>query len=73
MREQIPGQGRTSKQYSDSMKIIALAAVAFLLSLLFLSCTKESNCTVTKVITINEVRIDSTYVQREYLVQLECL
>ena len=73
MREQIPGQGRTPKQYSDSMKIIALAAVTFLLSLFFLRCTKESNCSVTRVITINEVRIDSTYVQREYIVQLECL
>ena len=39
MREQIPGQGRTHKQYSDSMKIIALAAVTFLLSLFFISCT----------------------------------
>ena len=68
-----PGQGRTPKQYSDSMKIIALAVVAFLLSLLFIRCTKEPNCTVTRVITINEVRVDSTYVEREYIVVLECL
>ena len=73
MKQEIPGQGRTRKQYADSMKIIALAAVTFLLSLFFLSCTKEPNSTVTRVITINEVRIDSTYVQREYIVQLECL
>ena len=73
MREQIPGQGRTPKQYSDSMKIIVLAAVIFLLSLFFLSCTKEPNCTVTRVMTVNEVKIDSTYVEREYIVVLECL
>ena len=35
-------------------------------------CVKEKTCTVTNVITVNEVRIDSTYVQREYLVELEC-
>jgi hypothetical protein len=73
MKEEIPGQGRSPKQYSDSMKIIVLAVVTFLLSLIFFSCTKEPNCTVTRVITINEVRIDSTYVEREYIVQLECL
>lgn len=37
-----------------------------------IGCVKEKNCTVTKVITVQEVRIDSTYVQREYIVELEC-
>lgn len=43
-----------------------------LLLLLFLNCTKEKNCTVTKVLEINETRIDSIYVQKEYVVTLEC-
>jgi hypothetical protein len=73
MKEEIPGQGRTPKQYSDSMKIIFISVLGFIISLLLLSCTKQKNCTVTRVITINEVRIDSTYVEREYIVQLECL
>ena len=45
--------------------------ILFLL-LLLTSCTKPKTCTVLQVITIKEVRIDSTYVQREYLVELEC-
>jgi len=76
MRDKIPGQGRTPKQYSDSIKIISISIVGLFITLfllLFTSCTKEPNCTVTRVITINEVRIDSTYVQREYIVELECL
>lgn len=42
------------------------------LGLLFLSCTKPKDCQVTNVMTVNEVRIDSTHVQREYIVILEC-
>ena len=44
-----------------------------LLPIIFgIGCVKEKTCTVTNVITVKEVRIDSTYVQREYLVELEC-
>lgn len=38
-----------------------------------IGCVKEKlPCTVTNVMTIKEVRIDSTYLQREYLIELEC-
>lgn len=40
--------------------------------LLFLACVKESTCNVTRVLTVSEVRIDSTFVQREYIIELEC-
>ena len=45
-----------------------------LVFLLIVGCTKQKTCTVTNWgITVQEVRIDSTYVQREYLVRnLEC-
>ena len=45
-----------------------------LLPIIFgIGCAKESlPCTVKNVITIKEVRIDSTYIQREYLIELEC-
>lgn len=43
-----------------------------LLGLLVLSCTKPKDCQVTKVMTVKEVRIDSTSVQREYIVIMEC-
>ena len=42
------------------------------IALLLFACVKESNCTVTEVMTVSEIRVDSTYVQREYIVQLEC-
>jgi len=42
------------------------------LGLLLIGCTKPKDCQVTNVITVNEVLIDSTYVQREYMVILEC-
>lgn len=44
----------------------------FLLSLLLVGCTKPKDCQVTNVMTVKEVQIDSTYVQREYIVVLEC-
>ena len=37
-----------------------------------IGCVKEKTCNVTKVITVQEVRIDSIYVQRQYIVELEC-
>ena len=43
-----------------------------LLGLLLVSCDKPSNCIVSEVRTIKEIRIDSTFVQREYLIILEC-
>lgn len=36
------------------------------------ACTKEKNCVVKSVTTIKEIRIDSTYVERQYIVELEC-
>ena len=73
MREDIPGQGRTSKQYADSMKIIFISILCLIVSLVFLSCTKQKDYTVTNIITVKESRIDSTYIEREYLIELECL
>lgn len=43
-----------------------------ILGLLLVGCTKQKTCTVTNIITVKEVRIDSTYIQREYLIELEC-
>ena len=37
-----------------------------------IACVKEKNCVVKSVTTVNEVRIDSTNVERQYLVELEC-
>lgn len=54
------------------MRVKILKIFGSLLFLLFLNCTKEKNCTVTKVLEINETRIDSIYVQKEYMVILEC-
>lgn len=54
------------------MKEKILKIFGSLLCLLFLNCTKEKNCTVTKVLETNTVRIDSTYVEKEYIVILEC-
>ena len=39
---------------------------------LFLACTKDMPCKVTDIRTIREYKIDSTYVEREYLITLEC-
>ena len=44
----------------------------FLLGLLLIGCTKPKDCQVTEVMTVKEVRIDSTYLKREYIVILEC-
>jgi len=48
--------------------------LGFMLLLIVLSvaCTKEKNCVVKSVTTIKEIRIDSTYVERQYIVELEC-
>ena len=37
-----------------------------------ISCVKEKNCVVKSVTTVNEIIIDSTYVERQYIVELEC-
>ena len=37
-----------------------------------IACVKEKNCVVKSVTTINEIRIDSTYVERQYIVELDC-
>ena len=37
-----------------------------------IACVKEKNCVVESVTTINEIRIDSTSVKRQYIVELEC-
>ena len=58
-----------------------LLPVTFLLSLIFFSCTKESNCTVKEIYTGNEeieeisVTASSTVLQikKNYIVVLECL
>ena len=42
------------------------------LGMLAASCTKPKTCTVPQVLTVKEARIDSTFVQREYIVVLEC-
>ena len=49
-----------------------LLGVLFLPIIFGIGCVKEKNCVVKSVTTINETRIDSTYVQREYLIELEC-
>jgi hypothetical protein len=49
-----------------------LLGFLFLPIIFGIGCVKEKTCTVMSVTTINETRIDSTYVQREYLVELEC-
>lgn len=36
------------------------------------ACTKEKNCVVKSVTTVNEIKIDSTHVERQYIVELEC-
>jgi hypothetical protein len=36
------------------------------------ACVKEKNCVVKSVTTVNEIIIDSTYVERQYIVELEC-
>ena len=37
-----------------------------------IACVKEKNCVVKSVTTVNEIIIDSTYVERQYIVELEC-
>ena len=49
-----------------------LLGFLFLPIIFGIGCVKEKTCTVMSVTTINETRIDSTYLQREYLVELEC-
>ena len=51
--------------------LISLVVGLGFLFLLY-GCVKEKTCTVGNITTINETRIDSTYVQREYLIELEC-
>ena len=37
-----------------------------------IACVKENKCVVKSVTTVNEIIIDSTYVERQYIVELEC-
>lgn len=47
--------------------------ILLLLFILFnLGCVKKETCIVKSITTINEYRLDSIFVNREYLVQLDC-
>ena len=49
-----------------------LLGFLFLPIIFGIGCVKEKTCTVKSVTTVNEIRIDSTYVERQYIVELEC-
>lgn len=83
MKEEIPGQGRTPKQYSDSMKIISISIVGLFITLfllLFTSCTKEITCTATRVYKGSEKILETKTmssttileIETDYLVVIEC-